>query len=144
KSKRQRSWTERCALANLRSDLRKLFRCFSAEGDESHETFNSFCSGGGCAFFASVDAKLEAASVEDWCGRDFRLRLYARGAQTARSIAPVNRCASKSVASRARETSAGLDIPDRQEHGRPDRVPRVARGKSGRPGLSRVSALRHG
>ena len=42
------------------------------------------------------------------------------------------------------KTSAGFDLPDREKHGRPYRMPCVARGESGRPGLSWLSALRHG
>ena len=44
----------------------------------------------------------------------------------------------------AREKHQPLDLPDRQKHGRPYRMSRVARGKSGWPGLSWLSALRHG
>ena len=50
----------------------------------------------------------------------------------------------KALEAGARETSTGLDIPDRQKHGRPHWMSRVARGKSGRFGLSWISALRHG
>ena len=52
-------------------------------GNSREPAFDSFCARGGCAFFASMDAKLETAFVRDrYCG-DFRLRLHAHGAQTA-------------------------------------------------------------
>ena len=44
----------------------------------------------------------------------------------------------------AREKHQPARIPDRQKYGRPYRMSRVARGKSRRPGLSWLSALRHG
>jgi predicted alpha/beta-hydrolase family hydrolase len=46
-----------------------------------------------------VDAKLEAAFVGDRRGRDFRLRLHARGPEKARPVAATHRSASESAES---------------------------------------------
>src|SRR5262249_57077786 len=90
----------------------------------SEPAFNSFRSRGGCPFLASLDAKLERMSIPDWPCRDGRLRLHARGAETTRSIAAIDRSAPENVASGAGDGLTRHAIPHRQKAVRHEWVPR--------------------
>src|SRR5206468_6668060 len=67
----------------------------------------------------------------------------ARRAKASRSIAAINRSASRSFRQSARE-NIRADHFDREEYGRTNRLPCVARRESQRIDLSRLPALRNG